>query len=88
MRSGAAGRLRLPITTQSLEKGGGFSWIDIANFKMLIFQFALICEKKYGQGANWHRRTHPRGKIVEDISMARMFPKGMDALSPALFIVK
>jgi len=54
---------------------------------MLIFKFALIFFKRIGQGANWHRRTHPRGKIVEDISKTRMIPKGMDALSPALSIV-
>ncbi len=56
----------------------------IANFDMLILQFALIFEKGLGRGQIWHRRTHPRGKIVEDISKTRMFSKGMDALSPAL----
>ena len=56
----------------------------IANFDMLILQFALISGKGLGRGRIWHRRTHPWGKIVKDISMARMFPKGMDALSPAL----
>ena len=59
----------------------------IANFDMIILQFALIFEKGLGRGRIWHRRTHPWGKIVKDISMARMFPKGMDALSPALSVV-
>jgi hypothetical protein len=60
---------------------------SIANFAMLIFQFSFIFLEGLGRGRIRHRRTHPWGKIVKDISMVRMFPKGMDALSPALSVV-
>lgn len=52
---------------------------------MLIFQFALIFFKRIGQGTNLASADTSPGKRVEDISKRRMFPKGMDALSPALF---
>jgi hypothetical protein len=47
----------------------------IANFEMLIFQFALICEKGWAGGGARHRWSPPRGKVVEDISKMRMFPR-------------
>jgi hypothetical protein len=59
----------------------------IANFAMLIFQFSFIFLEGLGRWRIWHRRAHPRGKIVGDISKMRMFPKGTDALSPALSVV-
>jgi glutamate synthase domain-containing protein 2 len=52
---------------------------------MLIFQFALICEKGMGRGAKPDIDSHfPGEKIVEVISKTRMIPRGTDALSPAL----
>ncbi len=42
-------------------------------------------KKEVGQGTKPGIGGHlPGEKVVEDISKMRMFPKGMDALSPAL----
>jgi len=57
----------------------------LANFDMLILQFALIFEKELGREHSLASAiTSPGKKVAEDISKARMIPKGTDALSPAL----
>lgn len=56
----------------------------IAIFVWVILHRSLIFKKNWAGGRSGIG-GHIPGEKVEDISKRRMVPKGMDALSPALF---